>query len=192
MNEKEPITTDGRKMGDYKTRYPDCKLKILRDATYVLVLMLGALLLLFLNFLGIIENADCLALTPEQKCIFHNVGYCMFAGLLGGATFGMKYLYRVVAHGFWSEDRLLWRIFAPLISLPLSLVMGVIMFNDISSSATMAIVVGFFTGYFSDEAVGKMYELAGVLFNRPDKPCNETTDKHKSKKNDKDSRNRSL
>lgn len=169
MGEKNLLPTDGRGIGEYKTRYPESKRKIARDAIYVLVLMILALVVIFLNFLECFENLEILALTDTQKIVLHNTIYCVAGGLLGGATFGMKYLYRVVARGLWSEDRLLWRLFSPLTAIPLALVMSAIMFDDVSSSSTMAIVVGFFTGYFSDEAVGKMYEIAEVLFSRTSK-----------------------
>ena len=38
------------------------------------------------------------------------------------------------------------------------------MIKDVSSSNTIAISTGFLTGYFSDEAVSKMYDVACVLF----------------------------
>ena len=39
--------------------------------------------------------------------------------------------------------------------------------NNASSSG--AIAVGFFAGYFADEAVGKMYEIATLLFGKTKK-----------------------
>ena len=90
--------------------------------------------------------------------------YCVTSGLLGGATFGMKYFYRVVARGMWNEDRVYWRMFSPFIAVSLSVVMAAIMVKDVFSSSALAISVGFLTGYFSDEAVSKMYDVACVLF----------------------------
>lgn len=184
MNRNNSLPTDGRKIGEYKTRYTDkiCRRKILRDAIYILILMIIALILILVNFLEIFESL--LDLDEEKKILFRNIMYCVSAGLLGGATFGMKYFYRVVAHGLWSEDRVYWRIFSPLISIPLSLVMAAIMFNDVTSSGGLAITIGFFTGYFSDEAVGKMYEIACVLFTKPDK--SECDDNEKKDTNNKE------
>ena len=57
-----------------------------------------------------------------------------------------------------------WRLFSPLIAVSLSVVMSAIMIKDVSSSSSMAITIGYLTGYFSDEAVSKMYDVACVLF----------------------------
>ena len=54
--------------------------------------------------------------------------------------------------------------FSPLIAVSLSVVMSAIMIKDISASSSMAIMIGYLTGYFSDEAVSKMYDVACVLF----------------------------
>ena len=162
--EKEGLPDDGRVRGDYETRYkdPKCKIKKKRDAVYITSLLLLALICMLLNFLGIFENF--FRLEGEKKIIFHKVMYCVISGLLGGATFGMKYFYRVVARGLWNEDRVYWRLFSPLIAISLSVVMAAIMVKDVSSSSALAISIGFLTGYFSDEAVSKMYDVACVLF----------------------------
>ena len=188
MDKKDLLPKDGRQVGDYKTRYPECKSKSIRDAIYIVVLMTIALVVIFLNFLEVFEKQ--ILLTEEKQVIFHNTVYCVSSGLLGGATFGMKYFYRVVAHGLWSEDRVFWRIFSPLIAIPLSLVMAAIMFNDINSSGGMAIIIGFFTGYFSDEAVGKMYEIACVLFTKTEKAAckDDTLEDSEYEGNDKDNK----
>lgn len=164
MREKEALSSDGREKGDYETRYKDgqCQKKIKRDAVYITVLMLLAMLGLLLNFLCFFENI--LNLTGDRRIVFHKIVYCVGSGLLGGATFGMKYFYRVVARGLWNEDRVYWRFFSPLIAVSLSVIMAAIMIKDVSSSSSLAVTIGFLTGYFSDEAVSKMYDVACVLF----------------------------
>lgn len=164
MMDKEQIATDGRERGDYKSRYSekDVKRKIRIEACYITFLLLAALAGLLCNFLGVFE---CLFhLSGDKGIIFHKALYCVLSGLLGGATFGMKYFYRVVARGLWNKDRVFWRLFSPLIAVSLSVVMSAIMIKDISSSSSMAITIGYLTGYFSDEAVSKMYDVACVLF----------------------------
>lgn len=168
MESKEKIGSDGRAKGEYKTRYEDkrCKRKIIRDAIYITLLLIFALACIFLNFLGEFENF--LGLQGDKKIIFHKAMYCVSSGLLGGATFGMKYFYRVVARGLWNEDRVFWRLFSPFIAVSLSVVMAAIMVKDVFSSSALAISIGFLTGYFSDEAVSKMYDVACVLFLKSD------------------------
>lgn len=168
MSKDFELANDGRKKGEYQSRYTDhvCQRKIKRDAIYVTSLLIGSLVCLFLNFLGVFENFLCLV--GSQRIIFHKAMYCAISGLLGGSTFSMKYFYRVVARGLWNEDRVYWRFFSPLIALSLSVVMSAIMIKDISSSSSMAVTIGFLTGYFSDEAVSKMYDVACVLFLKSD------------------------
>lgn len=168
MGKEGELPNDGRKKGQYETRYndPKCQRKIKRDAIYIIFLLLLALSCMLLNFLGVFEKF--LGLKDDVAIIFRKVSYCVIAGLLGGATFGMKYFYRVVARGLWNEDRVYWRMFSPLIAVSLSLIMAAIMIKDVSSSSSLAITIGFLSGYFSDEAVSKMYDVACVLFLKND------------------------
>ena len=163
-NKKDELPNDGREKGSYESRYKnkECQKKIKRDALYISILLVLSMILIFLNFLNFFENI--LGLSGDKSIIFHKVVYCVTSGLLGGSTFGMKYFYRVVARGFWNEDRVYWRIFSPWIAVALSIVMAAIMIKDVSSSSALAITIGFLTGYFSDEAVSKMYDVACILF----------------------------
>lgn len=161
---REQIKTDGRRQGDYESRYLDKKIKIRIwiEACYIVMLLVGALIGLLFNYLGKFEHF--FQLTGDRAIIFHKVLYCVLSGLLGGVTFGLKYFYRVVARGLWNKDRVFWRLFSPMIAVSLSVVMSVIMVKDVSSSSSMSITIGYLTGYFSDEAVSKMYDVACVLF----------------------------
>ena len=163
-NKKDELPNDGREKGSYESRYKnkECQKEIKRDALYISILLALSMILIFLNFLNFFENI--LGLSGDKSIIFHKVVYCVTSGLLGGSTFGMKYFYRVVARGFWNEDRVYWRIFSPWIAVALSIVMAAIMIKDVSSSSALAITIGFLTGYFSDEAVSKMYDVACILF----------------------------
>ena len=168
MKNENELPDDGRKTGEYRTRYSDkkCQRKIIRDACYITFLLVIAMVFMLINFLGGFENL--FHLEGDKAIIFRKVGYCVISGLLGGATFGMKYFYRVVARGCWNEDRVYWRFFSPLISISLSIVMAAIMISDVSSSSALSITIGFLTGYFSDEAVSKMYDVACILFLKSD------------------------
>lgn len=163
MESNDLLPNDGREKGECSSRYSkEYQKKIKRDAVYISVLMCGSFMCMFLNFLNVFENV--LGLSGNRAIIFHKAMYCVISGLLGGTTFGMKYFYRVVARGLWNEDRVFWRLFSPWIAVSLSIVMAAIMIKDVSSSSSLAITIGFLTGYFSDEAVSKMYDVACVLF----------------------------
>ena len=155
--------SDNREPFEYKTRYDKTsKRKILRDAIYLLILFVSTFILLYFNYVGLLSF--WLHIPTQKITMFSKYMYCILSGLLGGTTFGMKYFYRAVARGFWNEDRVYWRFFSPLISISLSFVISCIMIKDVSSSNTVAVSIGFLTGYFSDEAVSKMYDVACVLF----------------------------
>lgn len=168
MDKKDELPNDNREKGDYESRYKDkeCQKKIKRDAYYISTLLAVSVICILLNFLNVFEII--FNLSGDKAVIFHKAMYCVTSGLLGGTTFGMKYFYRVVARGLWNEDRVYWRIFSPWIAVSLSIVMAAIMIKDVSASSAVAITIGFLTGYFSDEAVSKMYDVACVLFLKPD------------------------
>lgn len=181
MDKKDELPNDGRKKGEYKSRYLNdvCRKKIRRDAIYLIVLLafsLSSMLLNFLNIFGIIFR-----LSGAKAIVFQKIMYCVISGLLGGTTFGIKYFYRVVARGLWNEDRVYWRIFSPWIGVTLSIIMAAIMIKDVFSSSALAVTIGFLTGYFSDEAVGKMYDVACVLFLKSDGKENSKESESKQK-----------
>ena len=160
--------TDGKSRYDWKSRYPEeVKSQIRREAWYILILLFIALALIFLTWRDVLANMFSLpagsAATLRKYCY-----YC-FSGLLGGAVFGMKYLYRVVARGYWHEDRQLWRYLSPFIALAVSFAFGTLIdgkFMSVGTQSNGAAIVGFgfLIGYFADQATGKLHEIAGVLF----------------------------
>ena len=162
------LPSDGKAKGEYSSAYPPDIIKgQWIEALYILMLMIIAIASIIVAFL--IDQFGWLNLPQDKLSVAINTIYCMSAGLLGGATFDMKCLYRAVSTGMWHKDRVFWRVFSPFVSIALALVMGAI-FSDqlISSTGFSAISIGFFSGYFSDEAVGKMYDVALVLFSRGD------------------------
>jgi hypothetical protein len=136
----------------------------------VLAVALGSI---FLTWRGVL--ASWLMLEPDAAVTFKRFAYYAFAGLLGGTVFGVKYLYHVVAKGLWNEDRRLWRIMSPWLSLSLAFAIGALVeagLLSISTSypsgrAARSLGFGFLIGYFSDSALAKMQEIAVVLFGTP-------------------------
>jgi len=178
MNDKKlgGLPTDGRRKGDYKTKYPpEIIKKQWCEAIYIFVLMLFAFVFMLFAFLDI--PLKSFNLQPDKYNVAIKTIYCMAGGLLGGATFDMKCLYRAISSRMWNEDRAFWRIFSPFVSISLALIICAI-FSDkiISSTGFFAVSLGFFSGYFSDEAVGKMYDVALVIFSRESSTKKETSD----------------
>lgn len=160
--------TDGRDVMEWKSRYPDeARGQIRLEATYVASLFFASLLLILATWKGI--PGELAGVTGSDAAILKK--YCLFgfSGLLGGTIFCIKYLYRVVARGYWNVDRRLWRLFSPLTALGVAFAMGALI--DASfislrapSSGAGIVGIGFLVGYFADPAVAKMHEIAEVLF----------------------------
>ena len=162
--------TDERAQGDWKSRYTEEVQKIhFKEAIYILFIVSVAFVFMLLTYTGVIQK--WLKVTDERYLLFTRIFYCMLSGLLGGAIFDMKWFYKAIAHGFWNADRIYWRLFTPVISLSFAFCLACI-FSDnivIHGNGFSACTLGFLTGYFSDEAVGKMAEVAKVLFNTNEK-----------------------
>jgi len=137
-----------------------------------------------LNYIGCFE--EWFKISEDKQLYFSQIITCSLCGLLGGAIFDMKWFYKSVAHGFWNEDRIYWRLFTPIISLSFAFCLAcifknnIVLYGDEFSAATL----GFLSGYFSDEAVGKMAEVAKVLFNtntKNEESTKSSEDKDKNK-----------
>lgn len=161
--------TDGRQQSDWKTRYPEeeAQKKIAWEKRYIIILMST------MAFLGILMGIQC-----KCHCInnpfalshkFHSFFFAWVGGTFGGLVFAGKWLYHSVASGFWNEDRRLWRVLTPYLSGILALFIVLIFSSDMLQNAqTFSIFkscgIGFLVGYFSDNAIGKLSELANVFF----------------------------
>lgn len=164
--------TDGREPYEWNSKYPPEATRIIRcESFYLFFLLILSLVGLLLTWNRFLENVliDPAVLNPK---IFRIYSYYCFAGLLGGTTFSIKYMYRVVARGYWHMDRQIWRILSPFMSISVSFAVGALISASyigantvkFDHSAASAIAIGFLTGYFADQAIGKMYEVAMVLF----------------------------
>jgi hypothetical protein len=169
--------TDGRGKGQWKTRYPDKQARRHQfwEALYLgLLLLLSGPVLLFLlwsNHLG-----HWLSLEPGQLEPFRTYGFAWSAGLLGGAVFTTKWLYHSVAHGFWHQDRLLWRLVTPHLSAAFAFGLvtlatsGLLDFLDAEALKTAPAMVGFafLLGYFSDLTVARLAKTARQMLGSPE------------------------
>ena len=164
------INTDDRERFDWKSKYPpEARREIKFEAIYLGIIFLLSFALLILNYFCIPEPLyTSIKLYLAQ---FRYMAYFSSAGMLGGTVFGVKYFYRIVARGYWTQDRRYWRIFSPFISMTVAFIVGSMvsagmLTSQNSSTNAWAVAFGFFAGYFADEAVGKMYEFATLLFGR--------------------------
>lgn len=165
------VNTDGRKQYDWESKYPECAQKEMKkEAIYIAIILIIAFSLLLFIVGGLIDKVgNLIGLEAKKTASLEGVIIYFFSGLLGGTIFGLKYFYRVVSRGYWSQDRKYWRFFSPWISACVAFVVGCMVLSGyINATQTQSfaaeICVGFITGYFADEAVGKMSEVATALF----------------------------
>ncbi len=177
--------TDERKKGEWKSRYSDtpARKRQIVEAVYIFAMVVLSFVILLLNYNGCFQELFCIP--KEKQLYFSRIVTCSVCGLLGGSIFDMKWFYKSVAHGFWNEDRVYWRVFTPIISLSFAFCLAcifrenIVVYGDGFSAATL----GFLAGYFSDEAVGKMAEVAKVLFNTNQKSESKDTSSDKTEEN---------
>lgn len=158
--------TDGREEGHWKTRYDrDANKKILIESIY-----LGFLLVIWIVLIGISFYKYSIIYKSDQT--FTRLLLAWIGGSLGGTLYSIKWLYHSVAKNIWNIDRRLWRIFTPHISGALGLVFIFLLYQDSISNNEFiadltkfkAVSIGFLVGYFSDNALGKLSEVANAFF----------------------------
>lgn len=161
---------DGKKQLDWDYHYPaEARKKIQQEVIYLTILFFVSFLTIFVIWADWFSSL--VSFTPTQSIIFKKYSYYSLSGLLGGAIFGIKMLYRYVARGYWHLNRRIWRFMSPLVGMAIAFVIGAMIdasfinFRETLNGSTI-VVIGFLAGYFADEAVGKMYEVASVIFGK--------------------------
>ncbi|OFX42466.1 MAG: hypothetical protein A2046_08950 [Bacteroidetes bacterium GWA2_30_7] len=162
--------TDGRLPGNWKTRYSEeiAQNAINWEKKYLIILFFVLLIVSFgagLYFKGYIFSLENIYPLGTFKIYL----FAFLGGMLGGTVFSMKWLYHSVAKNTWNIDRRLWRIITPLLSSAIALIVILLLNSgllntDSYSSIYKSFSVGFLAGYFSDSAIGKLTEIAQVLF----------------------------
>ncbi len=161
--------TDGRKPGHWESRYVQKAQVCIRwEAAYLTVVLAASLLGIFLVWLGLPQVR--LGLTGYRYVVFTKDTIGALSGVFGGVLFGMKWLYHSVAKEIWNLDRRWWRYFTPVISGGLAFAMVLVIGSfggfDPSLVATngRTAAIGFLIGFFSDNALAKLAEVAQPLF----------------------------
>lgn len=170
-NGEPGLPSDDHALWEWTSKYSKGAWKnIWGETIYLLILLALSLLALALHMSGKLYcwHIQTLVLPDNaiDSFVFHRGAYCIIMGFLGGTTYDIKILYKSVAGGHWHVDRRIWRIATPWVSMALTIVVASMMTAKVFSSASvfMAIVIGFFAGYFSESAIGKLYAVAQVLF----------------------------
>lgn len=160
--------TDGRHVGSWNSRFIEktARTQIAIEALYVfLILTLTPFLLIVIEFhiwpsSEVLSDAQWTTLTP--------FAFAYIGGIFGGTLFATKWLYHTVAKGTWNADRLLWRLFTPLLSGGVALTIILLaagqvipLFGaELVRTSSGALGVAIFVGYFSDKAFSRLERLA--------------------------------
>lgn len=162
---------DGRERWNAKSRWSHGDwFQIIIEGLYLLAI-LAALPVAFISVWN--ESLRSLVgVSQHEYKTFQTAAYAVLGGVLGGTLFDLKWLYHSVARGTWHRDRLLWRIFTPMISGGLAFALVTLMASGIwpllnTTKLRLPPVVvgtGFLVGYFSDIAIGAATNLAQRLF----------------------------
>lgn len=165
------LPDDGHELWKWETKYSEGAWKHIRnELIYLGILFVLTLVALVLHMTGMLYSWHIATVKAPTKAIdfdiFRRGAYCIIMGFWGGTIYDIKILYKSVARGKWHKDRLIWRIATPWVSMALTIVVASMMAEKIFSSTSifMAVVIGFFSGYFSESAIGKLYSVAQVLF----------------------------
>jgi hypothetical protein len=161
--------TDGRVPGDWKSRYDAAAWRyIWREVSYLSALLLIVCFLMLLVWLRYLQWR--LHLSPPAGDSFSRYTFAWLSGMLGGILFAMKWLYHSVAKQRWHVDRQLWRYLTPHISGGLSfatvaIVRSLDVFDPkLASTSARITALGFLVGFFSDNALAKLSEIAETIF----------------------------
>jgi hypothetical protein len=176
--------SDGHQPGEFRSSYPiSAWIQIVPELMYLFVLLAFTSIVLF-------EVGYAVAGQPCSNCslAIFTFRFAMqrtlliwssiaLAGVTGGTTFGLKWLYHSVAKGAWRRDRVLWRITVPVISgvlavfLASMIVSGLVPFFNRKTfdNFYIALGYGFFVGYFSDNALAALKRFANRTFGTVDR-----------------------
>ena len=172
----ELINDDERKQFYWESRWPPEAIRqIYYEAAYVVGIFVASLVGILLTWRGgVFWLAGCEQCNPTT---LRRYAYLFFSGVMGGSLFGLKYLYKVVARGWWNVDRRLWRLFSPWLAGGIAFGFGALaaagLFGFTMGAApggASFVSLGFIAGYFADSASRKMQEIANTLFGVPTHP----------------------
>jgi len=165
---------DGRPYSEWRSRYPAAIHRfVVHELVYLAVVFALALGMIAAAVLTL--RAAGFLFVPFSGSALRSLadgGLAAGAGMLGGTVFSLKWLYHAVAKGQWHLDRRIWRLSTPFISAGLALAVLALVRAEalrvLNPSFTRSIAgnlgLSFLVGYFSDMTIGKLNELAEVLF----------------------------
>jgi len=171
--------TDGREPLEWKTKYPfGAWILIICESLYISLLLFGVPIVIFLIWLKI-PHSFFSSVSEEAYKILAKYVYAWLGAFYGGIIIDLKWLYHSVSKKKWHVDRILWRILEPHLSASLGLIFMFLLTSgllnifdqDYLNLPAVAISIGILVGLFSDNATGKLAEIASKLFGASKDDC---------------------
>ncbi len=170
--------TDGRTEGAYLTAYgKGAWCQILFELIYLLAV-------LFFSLASLMLIAKYAVFKEKSGIVFDLLGPAeasgplqlhatiALAGICGGTTSSLKWLYHTVAKKRWHQDRVIWRIVVPVLSGTIAVFSGMMIVSGLVPflartwlvNLTAGAAFGFFVGLFSDNLLAALEKIAFSLF----------------------------
>ena len=164
--------TDGRKLWDWKSHYPDEARQLMATEAFVLVGMLVIALFVDGVCLGLAGQPVSIGVGGPQIWVSCRLLAIFCTGWLGAVTFSIKWLIHSVAKGKWHLDRRYWRLMTPVIGgVYACVVMTLFGAGLFASQPTEQVgampstaALAFLVGYFSDGVSGLLSNVANAVF----------------------------
>lgn len=173
--------TDGRRPGDWESKYPkEARRCINHEACFLglLLILLIATSAVLLGFSGQTATipVGSLAVDGNQVTPVWTLDFRLLiifsVGCLGGTTFSVKWLLHAAAKRKWHLDRRYWRFFVPIIGgvyacVVMALFDGGLIAGQsgtVGRSDALTAAFAFLIGYFSDGVSGLLSNIANAVF----------------------------
>lgn len=158
--------TDGRSLYNWKSLWVETEARKAQRNEGIYLAILLAIGLIGIFTLTLATSAI------QSPGVATSMALALMSGLLGGATFDMKWWYHTIARGLWHLDRRAWRLAVPWVAAVVAMFVHILFKSDllgILNPAAMdkfynTLAFGFLVGYFSDSAIAKLAEIAESLF----------------------------
>lgn len=164
---------DGRKPGDWCSRYKGPAKKAINCEAFILFLMLVFSLILITILLGLDDQSFTLSVFGDNSTISFRWLTIFVSGFLGSTAYSIKWLIHAVAKTTWHLDRQYWRLLTPMLGGVYACVILALWTRGLISpsangtndgSLLVVAPLSFLVGYFSDGVSGLLTNVASAAF----------------------------
>lgn len=160
--------TDGREVGDWKSRYTDSRARrqMVCEALYLLAAITAAIAIIVAVALEFPRSS--VGLTRDRWQALAPFAYAWAGGGLGGALFSAKWLIHTIGRGTWNQDRVAWRVFTPWLGAGAGLLVVLLAVSrvvpifdpDLVGTGPGATGIALLVGFFADRTFSRLERFA--------------------------------